>query len=153
MLKVVGAGLGRTGTKSLKLALERLLGKPCYHMAEVFFHSEHIPLWQAASQGESIDWSVVFNGYVATVDWPSSSFWLELSTIYADSLVILSHRDADSWWQSASSTIFPRIRKLEGEWCSMMNELFEHRFTTNTADRSACVEAFNQHNELVRNSG
>jgi Sulfotransferase domain len=153
MLKVVGAGLGRTGTKSLKFALERLLGKPCYHMAEVFSHPEHIPLWHAASQGESIDWSVVFDGYIATVDWPSSSFWLELSTIYSDSLVILSHRDADSWWQSASSTIFPRIRESEGVWRSMIDELFENRFTSDTTNRLACIEAFNQHNELVRNSG
>lgn len=153
MLKVVGAGLGRTGTKSLKFALERLLGKPCYHMAEVFSHPEHIPLWCAASRGESIDWSVIFDGYIATVDWPSSSFWFELSTIYPESLIILSHRDADSWWQSASSTIFPRIRESEGAWRSMIDELFENRFTIDTANRSACIEAFNRHNELVRNSG
>ncbi|WP_071527440.1 sulfotransferase family protein [Nodosilinea nodulosa] len=152
MLKVVGAGLGRTGTKSLKLALERLLGKPCYHMSEVFSHPEHIPLWSAASRGENIDWSAVFDGYIAAVDWPSSSFWPELSTIYPDSLVILSYRDADSWWQSASSTIFPRIRESEGEWRSMVDELFAHRFTTDTANRSACIEAFNHHNERVRNS-
>lgn len=153
MLKVVGAGLGRTGTKSLKFALERLLGKPCYHMAEVFSHPEHMPLWQAAAQGERIDWSVIFDGYIATVDWPSSSFWLELSTIYSDSLVILSYRDADSWWQSASSTIFPRIRKSEGAWRSMIDTLFENKFTSDTTNFSACIEAFNQHNELVRNSG
>lgn len=153
MLKVVGAGLGRTGTKSLKFALERLLGEPCYHMSEVFSHPEHIPLWRAASRGESIDWSVVFDGYVATVDWPSSAFWFELSTFYPDSLIILSYRDADSWWQSASSTIFPRIRKSEGAWRSMIDELFVNRFTTDTANRSVCIEAFNRHNQLVQNSG
>ena len=152
MLEVVGAGLGRTGTKSLKFALQHLLGKPCYHMSEVFSHPQHIPLWRAASRGESIDWSVVFDGYIATVDWPSSSFWLELSTFYPDSLVILSYRDADSWWQSVSSTIFPRISESEGEWRSMVDELFEHRFTTDTTSRSACIEAFNHHNERVRNS-
>lgn len=153
MLKVVGAGLGRTGTKSLKIALEHLFGQPCYHMAEVFSHPEHIPLWRAASRGESTDWSAIFNGYVATVDWPSSSFWSELSSIYPDSLVILSYRDADPWWQSASSTIFPRIRESEGEWRSMVDELFEHRFTSDITNRSACIEAFNHHNELVRNAG
>ncbi|MBD1995237.1 sulfotransferase family protein [Leptolyngbya sp. FACHB-541] len=153
MLKVVGAGLGRTGTKSLKFALERLLGKPCYHMSEVFSHPEHIPLWCAASRGERIDWSIIFDGYVATVDWPSSSFWFELSTIYPNSLIILSHRDADLWWQSASSTIFPRIRKSEGAWRSMINELFENKFTLDLANRSVCIEAFDRHNELVRNSG
>lgn len=153
MLKVVGAGLGRTGTKSLKTALERLLGKPCYHMTEVFSHPDHIPLWAAASRGENIDWSAILDGYIATVDWPSSAFWFELSNIYPDSLVILSSRDADTWWQSASSTIFPKMRETEGEWRSMMDELFENRFTSDTTNRSACIDAFNQHNERVRNAG
>ncbi|MBD0362524.1 MAG: sulfotransferase family protein [Coleofasciculus sp. C3-bin4] len=153
MLKVVGAGLGRTGTKTLKLALERLFGKPCYHMAEVFSHPEHIPLWRAAARGESVDWSVIFEGYIATVDWPSSSFWLELSTLYPDSLILLSYRDADSWWQSANSTIFPRIRKSEGAWRFMVDELFENTFTSDITNRSACIKAFNRHNERVRNSG
>lgn len=153
MLKVVGAGVGRTGTTSLKLALERLLGGPCYHMDQVFSHPEHMPLWRAAALGESVDWSVVFDGYVATLDWPSSAFWSELSAIYPDSLVILSYRSADSWWQSASSTIFPHYRKSTGAWRSMMDEVFKNRFTGATTDRLACIAAFNQHNELVRQSG
>ena len=153
MLKVVGAGLGRTGTKSLKLALEHLLGQPCYHMVEVFSHPEHIPLWQAAARGEAIDWSMIFDGYAATVDWPSGAFWSELSAVYPDALLILSIRDAESWWQSASSTIFPSIQKTEGPWRDMINTLFEQRFTLDTTNRSACIAAFDRHNEQVRNAG
>jgi hypothetical protein len=153
MLKVVGAGLGRTGTMSLKLALEHLLGGPCYHMIEVFSHPEHIPLWSSAARGESIDWPSIFDGYVATVDWPSCSFWQELSNIYPDALVILSSRDANSWWKSASSTIFPTLRKMEDPQPSMMHELLQRTFTSQIEDRSACIEAFERHNALVRNSG
>ena len=75
MLRVVGAGLGRTGTLSLKVALERLLGGACYHMAELFSHPEHVPLWHAAARGSMPDWHALFRGYRAAVDWPVASFW------------------------------------------------------------------------------
>jgi len=74
-LRVVGAGLGRTGTNSLKLALERLLGGPCYHMLEVFPRPHHFPYWIAAGKGDMPDWDKLFEGFVATVDWPSTSWW------------------------------------------------------------------------------
>ena len=69
-IRVVGAGLGRTGTHSLKMALEQLLDGPCYHMIEVFGHPEHIPVWHAAMRDEPVDWAAVFDGYVAVVDYP-----------------------------------------------------------------------------------
>lgn len=154
MLKVVGAGLGRTGTMSLKLALERLLGKPCYHMSEVFSHPEHIPLWNAAIRGERIEWSEIFDGYEAAVDWPASAFWLELSNLYPHSLVILSYRDPDAWWKSVSSTIFPHHKnEPDSEWRTMVTALLRDKFTPDTTNRQACIEAFNQHNEFVRNAG
>jgi Sulfotransferase domain len=154
MLKVVGAGLGRTGTMSLKLALGRLLGKPCYHMSEVFSHPEHIPLWDAAIRGDRIDWSEILDGFEAAVDWPASAFWLELSNLYPHSLVILSYRDPDSWWKSVSSTIFPQHKnEPESEWRTMVTALLRDKFTPDTTNREACIEAFNQHNEFVRNAG
>ena len=85
-LRVVGAGLGRTGTMSLKLALERLLGAPCYHMAEVFVHPEHVAVWHAAARGEPVDWHALFAGYAAAVDWPVGSFWPEVSAAFPDAL-------------------------------------------------------------------
>jgi hypothetical protein len=154
MLKVVGAGLGRTGTMSLKLALGRLLGKPCYHMSEVFSHPEHIPLWNAVIRGDKIDWSEIFDGYEAAVDWPASAFWLELSNLYPHSLVILSYRDPDSWWKSVSSTIFAHHKnEPDSEWHTMVNALLRDKFTPDTTNREACIEAFNQQNEFVRNAG
>lgn len=109
-LRVVGAGLGRTGTTSLKLALERLLGGPCYHMSEVFQHPEHIGHWHGAARGDMPDWRALFAGYVAAVDWPAASFWREISAAFPQALVVLSVRDPDAWWQSASSTISPPWR-------------------------------------------
>src|SRR3954470_22227270 len=106
MLRVVGAGVGRTGTASLKAALERLLGGPCYHMAEVFEHTVHIPLWHAALLGEQVDWDKIMDGYVAVVDWPAAGCWRDLAAAHPDALVLLSTRaDAQTWWKSASATI------------------------------------------------
>ena len=109
-LRVVGAGLGRTGTHSLKLALEPLLGGPSYHMIEVFGHVEHIPMWRDAALNKPVDWDTVFDGYVATVDWPGASVWEQIAAKYPDAIVLLSVRDsADAWWKSASNTIFLAI--------------------------------------------
>src|SRR5690349_5235679 len=136
-LRVIGAGLGRTGTYSLKVALERLLGGPCYHMAEVFAHPEHVASWHAAAGGRMPDWHALFAGYRATVDWPAASFWPELSAAFPDALVLLSVRDPESWWQSAHETIFPAVRAAPGEWRAMIEALFEARFTGALEDRAA----------------
>src|SRR5262245_37383650 len=106
-LKVVGAGVGRTGTHSLKVALEQLLGGPCYHMVEVFQHPEHVPAWTAAMKDEPVDWAPVFKDYVATVDWPGGGVWEQIYAANPDAKVLLSTRDsAATWWKSASNTIF-----------------------------------------------
>src|SRR5438445_5778536 len=83
-MRVVGAGLGRTGTHSLKLALERLLGAPCYHMVEVFEHMDHVPMWHAAIRGEPVDWRPVLGGYAAIVDWPGAAVWRDLASAYPE---------------------------------------------------------------------
>jgi Sulfotransferase domain len=150
-LQVVGAGLGRTGTMSLKLALERLLGAPCYHMLEVFQHPEHIPVWHAAARGEPVDWGSLFAGYAAAVDWPVGSFWPEVSAAFPDALILLSTRSADSWWKSASTTIFPTSAKIAGTpWHAMWMELARNRFTARLDDRAAAIAAYERHNADVR---
>lgn len=128
-LRVIGADVGRTGTMSLKLALERLLGAPCYHMREVFAHPEHVPVWRDAAQGRMPDWPALFEGYAAAVDWPAAAFWPEISRAFPDALVLLSLRDPGSWWQSAGDTIFPVSRRASGEWREMVDSLFASRFT------------------------
>lgn len=149
-LRVVGAGLGRTGTLSLKLALERLLGAPCYHMTEVFAHPEHVALWHAAARGEPVDWQALFEGYASAVDWPVGSFWPEVSQAFPDALIVLSTRSAESWWQSASQTIFPFSARAAGTpWHAMWMELAKNRFTTRLDDRAAAIAAYERHNADV----
>jgi hypothetical protein len=149
-LRVVGAGLGRTGTLSLKLALERLLGGRCYHMLEVFSHPAHVAAWHAAARGRPPDWRTLFAGYRAAVDWPAASFWPELSEAFPDALVLLSVRDPDAWWRSAHGTIFPASLRASGEWRAMIDDLFAARFTSALDDRAACIAAFERHNARVR---
>jgi hypothetical protein len=105
-LRVIGAGLGRTGTMSLKVALEQLGFGPCYHMVEVFAHMpESLRLWEAAACGQP-DWAAIFDGYAATVDYPGCTFWRELAAFFPDAKVILSTRSPDSWFDSVSKSIF-----------------------------------------------
>src|ERR1700756_2132881 len=110
-LRVVGAGLGRPGTLSLKLALEQLLGGRCYHMIETFERPDDGPVWIAAHAGEAVDWDAFLAEYVATVDWPGCDFWEPLAAANPDALVLLSVRDsAAAWWKSASATIFEALQ-------------------------------------------
>lgn len=108
-LKVVGAGFGRTGTNSLKLALEQLGFGPCHHMFEVRDNPRQLPYWIAAVQGESVDWDEVFAEYNACVDWPSARFWREIADHFADARVLLSVRPAESWYRSIMSTIYKSL--------------------------------------------
>lgn len=152
-LKVVGAGLGRTGTMSLKMGLEKLLGGPCYHMYEVFQHLDHVPLWHDAALDKPVDWDKIFDGYVAAVDWPVGAFWKEISDFYPDSLIVLSSRDPEKWWTSAHETIFKSIGEVSedhSEWHAMIDAMMANRFTSNLEDKDACIAAFNRHNEEVR---
>lgn len=112
-LRVVGAGFPRTGTTSLKAALERLLGAPCYHMRELFGRPDDAAVWRDAYAGVMPDWHRFLAGYAAGVDWPVSWFWRELSDAYPDALVLLSRREsAERWYQSMDQTVLPGARHL-----------------------------------------
>jgi hypothetical protein len=152
-LRIVGAGLGRTGTHSLKIALERLLDGPCYHMVEVFGHPEHVPLWTAAMVDEPVDWDALFDGYVAAVDWPACGVWSTIAGAYPDALVLLStRRSADEWWTSASQTIFEATKEAalgDEDWQRMVTAMFR-RFTPDWPDEAACKAAYERHNAEVR---
>jgi hypothetical protein len=155
-LRVVGAGLGRTGTHSQKLALERLLGGPCYHMIETFGRPDDIPVWHRAIDGDLPDWGEFLAGYRAAVDWPACAFWRELSDAFPDATVLLSTRDVESWWTSASSTIFEVLagelsaEEIRGGQQSMAIDLFFKRFTPRWQDEDEAKAAFVAHNEAVR---
>jgi hypothetical protein len=156
VLEVIGAGLGRTGTNSLKVALERLLGGPCYHTHEVILNLDHVALWQQAFDGGGRDWGALYDGYAATVDWPGCTWWRELATVYPDSVVVLSTRaSAQEWWASAADTVFASMKRgpLPGleEWHRMMQSAMRP-FTESWDDRAASIAAYNAHNEAVRHS-
>jgi hypothetical protein len=153
-LRVIGAGFPRTGTKSLKEGLERILGGPCYHMVEVFEHLEHVPVWREAIRGRPPDWNAFLSGYVAAVDWPPSAFWRELAEANPDALIVLSVRDdAEAWWRSADKTILTITRRSEYEhqdWLDMAHELLEARIAPVWDDRTTAMAAYERHNEDVR---
>jgi len=157
-LHVVGAGLGRTGTTSLKLALERLLGAPCYHMMETRKRPDDRLVWKGAFEGAPTHWAAMFEGYTATVDWPGAGVWHEIHAAFPDALVLLSVRDADDWWGSASRTIFPSIASQiphpdSGRTASDgMAEAMIRRFTTDYLDERAAKAAYLAHNADVRAS-
>jgi hypothetical protein len=139
---------------SLKFALEKLLGAPCYHMIEVFGHPDHVELWTKAARGEPIDWDALFEGYAAIVDWPACSFWPELSTAFPDAVILLSTRaDSDAWFKSANDTIFSAIDEVPGDmgpWRDMFFEIARNRFTDQVKDHDAAIAAYEAHNEKVR---
>ena len=154
-LKVVGAGLGRTGTNSLKLALEQLLGGRCHHMHEVFARPDVLmPLWTAALAGQP-DWPATFAGDVATVDWPGASFWRELATEYPDSLVLLSKRSsAAEWWASANRTIFttldvPGVPPEFQAWLRTL-EAFFAGVGVDPSEAETSMAAYDRHLDAVR---
>lgn len=112
-VRLVGAGLPRTGTSSLRAALQLLLDGPVYHMREVFARPEHVPTWVAAIQGSPPVWDDFLAGYVAGVDTPFSSCWRDLAEAYPDAPVLLSHRaSAEVWHRSMDVTVLARTREL-----------------------------------------
>lgn len=151
-LKVIGAGLGRTGTMSLKFALEHIGFGPCYHMIEFFAHvPTQLPLWLAAAAGHP-DWDAVFDGYASTVDYPGCTYWRELLAHWPEAKVILTVRDPDSWFESANSTVLaPAMRErlantpLKAFFDSTVHRDFDERI----ADREFMTDYFRRWNEAV----
>jgi hypothetical protein len=156
-LQVIGAGLGRTGTHSLQIALQQLLDGRCYHMVEVFGRPDDVAVWHRAVEGEMPDWNDFLSDFSAAVDWPVSAFWREIADAMPDAVVLLSSRDTEGWWQSANNTIFNVTRRevppdepaLQAQM-EMVTDLFRLRFTENWQDETEAKRAYEQHNEAVR---
>ena len=107
-LEIIGAGFGRTGTYSLKAALEQLGFGPCHHMSEVIDNAAQIRLWNDVAAGRP-DFGRIFDGFRAAVDFPVSAFWPQVLAANPGARLILSDRDAESWYASFSQTILPLI--------------------------------------------
>lgn len=154
-LKVIGAGLGRTATFSLKFALEHIGFGPCFHMSEVFAQGRrNVPLWLDVVDGKP-DWDVVFEGFQSTSDYPACTYWRELAAYYPDAKVVLTVRDADSWFDSVSETIFSQrmLGSLVGTPLeAMMQGAVLHAFGGKTADRAFMTDWFTRRNQEVIDS-
>ena len=150
-LKVIGAGYGRTGTMSLKLALEQLGFGPCYHMVEVFKNPEAPAWWLEAAEGRP-DWAKIFDGYASTVDWPSATFYKELADAYPEAKVILTERDPEAWFRSTQATIFARDFADMGQttWAQMALKVVADLFDRQMHDHDKLISVFKAHNARVR---
>jgi hypothetical protein len=164
-MKLIGAGLPRTGTLSQKVGLEMLGLAPCYHMVNVLGDLEQTQLWRRALEGDS-PWEEVFDGFQASVDWPGSYFYKELLEAYPDAKVLLSVRDAEAWERSMRETIWglfygdilirdlsmARIRVDAGwrAYMELMEEMWERSglidagADTTPESMRAAMERFNQ---------
>ena len=159
-MKVIGAGFGRTGTLSLKIALEILGFGKCYHMRDVIMRPRHILAWHKAGMGKPVDWDFIFKHYNATVDFPASLFYGELKRKYPSAKVILTIRDPEAWYQSTERTIykvptivphwfkrmvFPLRKFIEMTELLVWGGLFKNKFS----DRELAIQIYNEHIQNV----
>jgi Sulfotransferase domain len=157
-LAVIGAGFGRTGTLSLRGALERLGFGPCYHMIELIEHPDHVDFWERAAAGGEVDWDEVLGGYRAAVDWPACNFYEPLAARYPGAKVILTVRDPERWYESARQTIFPRItRSIAQDQAALLARarmqrkvVIEQAFGGDITDREHVLAVFRRHIEEVQ---
>jgi hypothetical protein len=157
MLTVVGAGLPRTGTNSLRLALTRLLGGECYHMFTVKADPPQARTWVRALDGDLSGAHELLSGCSAAVDWPASFFWRDLATANPAAFVLLSVRDSPStWWHSFDATVLERKRQPEalpgddGSFAVMRDELLDRVLGADWSSPEVAMAAYRRHNERVR---
>lgn len=156
-LKVVGAGFGRTGTMSLKTALEQLGFNKCYHMFEVSLNDGHVELWRAIERGEAVDLKALFEGYQASVDWPSCNYWQQQLEFFPEAKVILSRRDPERWYESVMNTIYPStlagLKSDDPEIKARVEMVFEviwdGVFSGRMDDKDHVIGIFEAHNQSV----
>lgn len=159
-LSVIGAGFGRTGTLSLKFALDQLGFGPCYHMLEVIKNPGFADYWYAAAIGEPVDWDQVFDGYHSTVDWPSTHFYSQLADFYPEAKVILTLRDPERWHQSGENTIFQPLRatmnsedpEVIARGRMAQKVVLEQAMDGKIDDKEGLIEVFNRHIETVKST-
>lgn len=152
-LEIIGPGFGRTGTNSLKVALEHLGFGPAHHMFEVRDNPAQLPAWEAASRGEPVDWDSVFRGYRSQVDWPGARYWRELAAYYPKAKIILTVRDPERWFASIEATILKFLagrgqhpHPHQNAIAEMANRLIaEGVFDGRMTDRSHAISTFKAH--------
>ena len=158
-LEVIGSGFGRTGTASLKRALEQLGFGKCHHMEEVLFNPPQVPGWVAYFSGQPVDWNRLLDGYRSQVDWPGAQAWRELAAAFPAAKVIHSVRPAEKWWDSFAETIGTLLSRRHDlpappHVATMMNaitpHLEAHAFGCAITDRAGALAAFDRRTAEVR---
>ena len=156
-LEVIGVGFGRTGTTSLRLALEELGFGPCYSMAELNRHPEHASAWVSAAGGQIIDWSVLFDGYKAAVGWPVAAFWDILAAANPQARILLTVREPKSWYQSVRRTIYENLAGNQPENPGALAiydvgraVVLEQTFQGKFEHEETALEIYCRHNARVR---
>jgi hypothetical protein len=165
-LQVIGVGMHRTGSMSVKAALERLGFGPCYHGMEALRRCTDGDHWLAAYEaGGEIDWSVIFEGYRATLDWPTIYFWEQLATAYPDAKILLTDRDPERWWDShvemlqRGTGFFQELTDEQRQWAeesgfarvqAALGTVLSATFDDRASDKAHCLRVFEQHYERVR---
>jgi hypothetical protein len=161
-MQIIGAGFGRTGTLSLKTALEQLGFDPCAHMTSMMEDPERATLFTLAAAGDSAALDKAMDGCRATVDWPGTFFWRELVEGHPEAKVLLTVRDPEAWYASAERTIWAAASMLRSaeEASPAMEALgamidatvWEGTFHGRFADRDYAMRVFTEHNDEVRRS-
>jgi hypothetical protein len=160
-VRIIGAGFGRTGTMSVKAALEQLGFGPCYHAIELFKHPWHAPVWEVAIRGEPVDWRRVLARYQSTVDWPGAACYEQLMAAYPHAKILLTVRNPQQWYDSARATIYPTnevfrsprgcvLRLLRPHASRTLGLIWERTFAGRFPDRAYAIDVFNQHVEQVK---
>lgn len=153
---VIGTGVGRTGTYSLKLAVNELGLGPCHHMEEVLHNMlVQVPLWRAALGGR-LDWQAIYGGYASAVDWPTACFFRELLEAYPSAKFVLTHRNPENWADSFGATIYKLIGDRDQappemkEWLEMAADVVARTGFPDGLDRDGLIKAFSAHEQAVR---
>jgi hypothetical protein len=165
-LQVIGVGLHRTGSMSVKAALERLGFGPCYHGLEALRRCRDGEHWLAAYEADGeYDWPLIFDGYRATMDWPTIYFWEQLATAYPDAKILLTERDPESWWDShvemfrLGTEVVSNLTDEQRQWAEesgfarMQEALATVSFGTfggQVFDKAHCLRVFEEHYARVR---
>jgi hypothetical protein len=157
-VQVIGAGFGRTGTLSLKGALQAIGFDPCYHMIETFERPDQCALWLQAERGEPVDWLALLAGYRATVDWPGCRFYRQLMEAFPKAKVILTVRDPESWYDSVNATIHTRPAGREPQRDDDIRTqmvravVWEGSLDGRFDDRMAAIDIFRRHIDEVKHT-
>ena len=160
-LKVIGVGFGRTGTLSLKVALEHLGFGPCHHMKEVMLNNAQAEWFSQASRGIEVDWQKIFKKYSSAVDWPAAAYYQELADTFPEAKIVLGIRDPDTWYKSVSNTIFKVIPNFP-KWVRFIfprsdkvfnmieKTIWQGEFSGQFEDKRFAIQVYNDRIETIK---